>query len=247
MSEHHKDRTTMWLGATLSINLLLGLVVALGFVLKGNSLAVAARSTSPGFVSVVVEPDVHKDSWRPMLLAYWWKSADPERSIYDVFFDDQVKFQYPPSALLIFDLLPSWMTTQMRAPDPVSGDVGIGDPLLRWLDGFSTGTTIATALVSALILEVGLRRMNPRLPVQPAQVALRFVLAAALCLISYPITVAHWFGQIQVFLNFLAACGLLFYLLEREGLSGACFGLCCLVKPQWGLLMLWALLRRRWR
>jgi alpha-1,2-mannosyltransferase len=244
MNSHLKDRTLIWLGATLSINLLLGLAIAAGFFLMGNSIVDSFWSTSPAQIIRVFQPNWHQDSWRPMLKAYRWKSGDPERSVYEVFFNDHVKFQYPPSSLLILDLFPAWMIEPVEL-NPVTED--IGRPLLRWLDGFSTGATVLTALVSALILEVGLRRLNPQRPVRPAQVALRFILAVALGLTSYPLIIAHWVGQIQVFLNCLAAFGLLFYLLEWESLSGACFGVCCLVKPQWGLTMLWALLRRRWR
>jgi alpha-1,2-mannosyltransferase len=242
MDSQLKDRTLIWLGTMLSLNLLLGLAIAVGFLLIGNNTVDSFWSTSPAQVIRVFEPNWHQDSWRHMLHAYRRKLEDPEQDMYAIFFEEaEVKFQYPPSSLLILDLFPSWMT------EPVTQYYNPGKPLLRWLDGFSTGATVLTTLVSALILEVGLRRLNPQRPVRRAQVALRFILAVGLGLTSYPLTVAHWLGQIQVFLNCLAAFGLLFYLLGWEGLSGACFGVCCLVKPQWGLIMLWALLRHRWR
>jgi alpha-1,2-mannosyltransferase len=237
-----KNYTLIWLGTVLSIGLLLGLVIAAGFLLKGNSVVDSLWSTTPAQVVRVFQPNWHQDSWRHMLHAYRWKLENPERDMYAIFFQEaEVKFQYPPSSLLIFDLFPFWMT------EPVTQYYNPGKPLLRWLDGFSTGAVLLTALISAAILEVGLCRLNPQLPVQLGWVTLRFVLAVALGLMSYPLVIAHWIGQIQVFLTCLAALGLLFYLLGWKIPSGACFGLCCLVKPQWGLILLWALLRRRWR
>jgi hypothetical protein len=105
---------------------------------------------------------------------------------------------------------------------------------------------VLTVIVSAGILAIVLRRLEPDQPVKPARVAAHMALATVIGLTYYPILKAHQLGQIQVFLNSLIALGLLCYLLKWEALSGVCFGICCLVKPQYGLILLWALLRRRW-
>jgi hypothetical protein len=63
----------------------------------------------------------------------------------------------------------------------------------------------------------------------------------------YPLLKGHSLGQIQVFLGMFAVLSVYLHLVGRRALSGACMGLCCLVKPQYGILMLWALLRRNWR
>jgi hypothetical protein len=58
--------------------------------------------------------------------------------------------------------------------------------------------------------------------------------------------VGHGWGHIQVFLNLLISLSILSYLIDRTIVSGVFLGLCCLVKPHYGLLLLWALLRRQW-
>jgi hypothetical protein len=50
-----------------------------------------------------------------------------------------------------------------------------------------------------------------------------------------------------VYLGALVALALLLNAYEFRGLSGVCIGLCCLVKPQYGLLVVWGLLRREKR
>jgi len=61
----------------------------------------------------------------------------------------------------------------------------------------------------------------------------------------YPITRGHYIGQIQVYLGALSAVALLLHELGFSSLSGASLGLCCLVKPQFALILLWAMLRRQ--
>ena len=46
----------------------------------------------------------------------------------------------------------------------------------------------------------------------------------------YPLTKGHHLGQIQVFLGALAALALLLQQFRHRALSGACLGLCCLIK-----------------
>ena len=45
------------------------------------------------------------DSWKPMRAAYlWFKQGDGTPIYQHVFFQEHIKFQYPPSSLLIFAL-----------------------------------------------------------------------------------------------------------------------------------------------
>jgi hypothetical protein len=73
------------------------------------------------------------------------------------------------------------------------------------------------------------------------------VLAASLVGASfYPMLKGHALGQVQVFMN-LALGAALLLLLRRPAWSGVLVGLCCLLKPQGLVFLLWGLPRRRWR
>jgi hypothetical protein len=61
-----------------------------------------------------------------------------------------------------------------------------------------------------------------------------------------PITLAFSLGQAQIFLDLLFALLVLFWLQGKQRSAGAMMALLAMVKPQFGLLLLWAALRRRW-
>jgi hypothetical protein len=75
----------------------------------------------------------------------------------------------------------------------------------------------------------------------------RIGIGCYLGLTFYPVIWAHGLGQIQVYLNALTALGILAHLLGWRAGSGVCLGLCCLVKPQYAILLIWAVLRRHWK
>ncbi len=58
---------------------------------------------------------------------------------------------------------------------------------------------------------------------------------------------AYSLGQIQVWINALLAAALLSWMLGRKAVSGVLIGALCLLKPHYGLFVLWAMLRREWR
>jgi alpha-1,2-mannosyltransferase len=237
-----KDRACVWLAIGLAINFTLTVAIAAGLITTGDTIRDAFRETGAYQIVRVVKfkpfDTYGVDSWWPMINAYERKIENPEHSMYTVFFEDQIKFQYPPSSLLILDLFPASMTRLV--------DGKVGEPLIECLGRFSQGAVFLTALVSAAILAIGLRHLEPDRPARPARIIVQMMLATVIGLTYYPILKAHQLGQIQVFLTGLVALGLLCYLLKWEVLSGVFFGVCCLVKPQYGLILLWALLRRRW-
>ena len=68
----------------------------------------------------------------------------------------------------------------------------------------------------------------------------------ALTILFYPLSKSYELGQIQTTMTLLGAFALLFWQSERRGLAGICIGLCCAIKPQWAVLILWGALRREW-
>jgi alpha-1,2-mannosyltransferase len=180
------------------------------------------------------------DSWGPMLRAYQTSEGRPDGDLYRIFFADHVKFQYPPSSLLVFDVLPRRLTR----PDGERPCNGSFMRLIRWS---SVGAALLTALASAAILEVSLARLGAGRLERPSGKAIRIALAVLVGLTFYPLARAYRLGQIQVFLDALVALGLLCHLLGRPALGGALLGACCLVKPQYTVLLLWGAMRRQWR
>lgn len=107
---------------------------------------------------------------------------------------------------------------------------------------------ITIAVVATLLLEsVGVHR--PELSQRPGRERRRpsWMLGAALTLLLIPLSRRSLWGQVQTIITALVSCGMLAWARGRDGWAGVCFALACLVKPQMGLLVVWALLRRRWR
>jgi hypothetical protein len=61
-----------------------------------------------------------------------------------------------------------------------------------------------------------------------------------------PITLAFSLGQAQIFLDLFFALLVLFWVQGRQRPAGVMMALMTMVKPQFGLLLLWTALRRRW-
>src|SRR5262249_50338521 len=75
----------------------------------------------------------------------------------------------------------------------------------------------------------------------------RVLAVAGLTLTFYPIVKAYTLGQIQVWINGMFALAFLCWVVERRALAGFLMGIVCLIKPQYGLFLLWAILRLEWR
>lgn len=172
------------------------------------------------------------DSWRPMLQAYDF-AVTPEgraRSLYEkLFFSPAVKhkgFQYPPTSLLAV------------AAASIFGEerrLGVLD-VVTWL--FIPVTMAAV---------FGLLRSGPRTGDFDAQLRLLVALAVVATLAFYPAMRAYRNGQAQTWINALFAVGLAAFARGLDGLAGALLGITCLIKPQYGIIVLWGALRREWR
>ncbi len=64
---------------------------------------------------------------------------------------------------------------------------------------------------------------------------------------TYPVLKAYTLGQVQTISTMLFAASMLAWVRDRRALAGAAAGVICLVKPQLGLLIVWALMRREHR
>jgi len=164
------------------------------------------------------------DSWKAMEAARAY-ARDHSEGLYEhVFFADAVKFQYPPTALLLIG--------------------GLERPALNRISWFAT---LIVAGLAALILRRAMATEwgEGERPLR-ARVSLD-VLVVIAALTFYPLIKAYSLGQIQAWLNLLFATAVFAWMMGARSVAGAAVGLMCLVKPTYGLLYLWGLLRRETR
>jgi hypothetical protein len=164
------------------------------------------------------------DSWKPIEIA--WRRLDEGRpGIYaDVFFTQAVKFQYPLTVLTL-----------------AGGTSRAVLNVVTWL------ATLSTALLSAGILRAAIRAEQGA-PTQgfKAEPALDLLFALAI-LCAYPLVKAYSLGQIQTVVTALFSALLLAWLTSRRVVAGVALGLMLLIKPTAAPLLLWGVVRRRWR
>lgn len=184
--------------------------------------------TAAGYVKAWVLAKQGTDSWYPMAAAFDYFHRHPDGRIYQqVFFVDGIKFQYPLSSLLIHQAL--WL-------------IGItpSDALLNgvnwWLIPANVGAVGAFGFLLA--------KRSPDYAQYRSAIA---VVAAIGALFFFPVVDAFYMGQVQVWINALFPLAAIAWLSNRKGLAGALIGLMCLLKPQFGLFLLWGIMRREWR
>ncbi|MBX9773445.1 MAG: DUF2029 domain-containing protein [Xanthobacteraceae bacterium] len=182
------------------------------------------------------------DSWGAMGIALEHFQSGGTVPIYsEVFFDRNVKFQYPPSSL--FGLM------AMQAMAPPARVRTTDQDTYAWPtinDVIALIFLVLTAAATAALLERGLRQQC-RYDDTRTLTALRIAIVFGLALTFYPLVKAFSLGQIQVWINGLFALALLAWAAGRRAASGALIGVVCLIKPHYGLFVLWALLRKEWR
>lgn len=171
------------------------------------------------------------DSWAPMRGALDYARRVGPSFLYQIFFDKHVKFQYPPTALL-----------------PMSGLQLLGIHTTNAvLNNINRALIVINAVgVGWLFRLVLIRTRGKKAAASPVATS-GAVVAGAATLLFYPVMMGFWLGQIQVWIDtgFTFACISILY--NRKLTAGALAGLICLLKPQFGVFALWALLRREWR
>ena len=175
---------------------------------------------------IIIGP-LDNDSWMPMMQAWrHWTDSGGRAAIYsDLLMGGQLKFQYPPTALLISKLLERF-------------DVN--------LVAFCHITTLLFFFVTIWATgAVARRSLDDRAPnaLAGASAAGFWALVALFVFSFYPIVKAGSLGQIQIWLNALFAISLLCLMTGRMETAGVILGLMAAVKPQYGLFALWGILR----
>lgn len=171
------------------------------------------------------------DSWMPMEAAYDVLTEPGGGELYArLFFEEGVKFQYPPTSLL---------------PYKLSEALNLELTSAFW-NHVSWGLAVSVAIAIALLGSSFLQRYDNGRTSQ----ATRYLLVAMLGLITldfFPLLRGYTLGQVQTLLTAIFTLACLFWLKGKTALSGAMIGLICLFKPQFGLFLIWSALRLEWR
>lgn len=219
---------------------MLHVVLALGLLSGGHDPSTVRRAIVYPRASSLFKPSGF-DSWWPMVAAWDSHQRNPSGDLYEVFFRDGIKFQYPPSSLLVMPLIPRELQQHMLAHR--SSFTGTAP-----LNGLSISSTLAGLLMVMLSAAIFARATlgPPSAETRTARAA-TYALTLLLGITFFPLWFGHALGQIQVFLGCLIAIGVWSYvcLPHKWGriVAGVCFGLCCLVKPHYVLLLLWSFFR----
>lgn len=186
-------------------------------------------TTSLRYVRMLLMQQASADSWRPMVKALdAWDAGLP---IYEtVFFRDRVKFQYPPSSLL----LPLAVRSEQRS----------GIPLFLALNQVGLAATLVVVM-STVVLFVRTWRTDPSLAGRLRLWVGAAVMAAG-SLLYFPVTIAYVLGQIQTLVTAAISVALVCWLMNRPWGAGVAVGMASLIKPHFALLLVWGAARRRW-
>lgn len=175
-----------------------------------------------------------KDSWFPMISAIQWFLQNSKQSIYQViFFQEGVKFQYPPTSLVPFYLFDKIHILNYQLLKVIS-----------WL------SIIATTIFAHQIYRHTLCQFDEILSIRKNshwRTVLELLAFLGLTLTFYPVMKAYSLGQIQAWITCCFAASLLAWLKQKYLLSGLLLGLTCLIKPQYAVFIVWGLLRCQWR
>jgi hypothetical protein len=190
-------------------------------------------ATSASYTKAFLQQEMFDDSWLPMRSALeQLRKRQPVPLYQAVFFEQGIKFQYPPSALLALDLL-----------DRLTGHDTTPDTLNR----VSWDCYLLLALIVPVTYILALRKFNPALADHFSAVDLwtQAVSLGAMTLTFYPIMWGVFIGNIQTWLTCLFAGSVLAWICGYEGTAGILIGLIITVKPQLVLLLAWAGIRSR--
>jgi len=181
------------------------------------------------------------DSWGIIAAALDYAQAPHTVPLYtEIFFNRQIKFQYPPTTLFAVAGMRLIDPTRIRIEDFYQGPWPSLDDML------GLAFIAMLALATAALFEIRLRQTQAYANCR-SLVAVRVVLVAAFALTFYPAVKAFTLGQIQVWINGLFALALLCWIADRKAIGGALVGLICLIKPHYGIFLLWAAVRREWQ
>lgn len=213
------------------------LVFLLNGVVVNVFLATFGNPTTLYFTRFFLASPAHdrNDSWQSMHRALEYLRAPEEDLLYtQVFFQEGLKLQYPPTSLLIFKPFPELSLSEMAS---ISN-------FLSWI-----GILVTTAIIAHLF-SISLKKCSSatiHVGETYAEKIARWAVSLCFTLTFYPIVRSFQLGQIQCWIYCLFVLALWAWMANRKTLAGFLIGLICVIKPQLGLLAIWGMLRKEWR
>lgn len=222
-----RARRTRLAGALLLFFLTNGIVLSLGLgLLSAEEPPFTTLDHTRGFLS----GHSGGDSWDPMRVAWHRWREDPSRSLYTPFFEQGLKFLYPPTSVLL-----------LRGIGMLSGGALATNEGLGLLARLAVLVAIAATAWLLISRGTGSRVATGSAPLLEAVAVLLLGLSFA------PLVHSGTLGQAQAWIHALLALALIAFALGRDGLAGALVGAICWLKPHFAVLALWASVRGRSR
>jgi hypothetical protein len=223
----------------------LGIFLLLGVLLPNALLWIAApapyNETALHHTWDVLHGRSVDDSWGVMMSAVDYLKSPGPRPVYsELFFNRGQRFQYPLSSLFALEgMLHVAGVDYVRTNKHVVYQTLTINDVLGWAF-IALGFAATVALLERSLKQAGIEGDTRVLA------GLRAVFVLGLTLTFYPIVKAYTLGQIQVWINAVFALALLFWARGQGAVSGFLIGAVTLIKPHFGLFLLWAVLRRTW-
>lgn len=190
-------------------------------------------TTTLSYTKAFFDQGAHSDSWKAMRTALFYTDQPREKPIYTaLYFENNVRFQYPPSSLLILEALRG-----------IGGDDAISN---KSLNAVSWLCVWGIAALIARIFFLARQRFGVSADVRRNDEILFAALAFAITLTFYPIVRGYYLGQIQVWIDLLIALVVWSWLEGRRTTAGVFLSLICVIKPTLALVVVWGALRRQW-
>jgi alpha-1,2-mannosyltransferase len=174
----------------------------------------------------------NSDSWMPMREALAYTRAHDPGSLYEeIFFTQNMKFQYAPTALL-----------------PMLGLQALGiDTTNAFLNNINRLFIVANAAGLGILFRLLMARIAGSATAASPAVIVGSIMVGVASFLFYPMMMAFWTGQIQIWIDAAFTFACIALLTNRKLTAGILIGLVCLLKPQFSVFALWALFRKEWR
>lgn len=173
------------------------------------------------------------DSWKVMGKAWqYWLDHNKNAAFYsEMLIKDHIKFIYPPNTLLIIKYLLEFQA-----------DFNV------FFTGVARIFLIANIAAVAAVAYYSIKTFGNQADSSSwSGKAYYVLLIGLLTLVYYPIGEAVSLGQSQAWLNALFAAALICYMKDYKVLAGIMIGIMASFKPQYGLFLLWGVLRKDWK
>lgn len=189
----------------------------------------------------------YTDSWYVMVKALEHFDGLPGESVYEaLILKDTTKFQYPPSSLLIFDIPKRFLSLSYEQLVDLFNKISWACiPLLAVIFYSLLNKSAHHLSRHEAITLPDHEQIKPEARTNKVVWIALFVSAISVGTF-YPILWSYQIGQIQTIMTMLTGLSLLAWQTKRYGVAGVLLSICCSFKPQWVVLVPWAIIRKQW-